>query len=184
MMECFVPRGETVLDLLEYPAFEGIESWIFASRFDRRPPEPIVLQWDPETAGRKKLFYDATIPLMHHDLLEALRASGVDNVDAYSAEIVHPVTGETDSEYLAVNVIGTIKAADLAKSKYADESGFGRIDMDFDSLTISEKAAGGALMFRLAECVTGLVVHDTVKRQLEKRGGFGLTFVHPNDWVG
>lgn len=184
MLECFVPRGETVLNLLEYPEFDGVESWMLASRFDRQLPAPIMLRWDPETAGRKKQYYDATIPLMHRNLLDALRASGVDNVDAYPAEIVHPITGETDSEYVAVNVIGAIKAADLAKSAYTDESGFGRIDMDFDGLTISENAAGGALLFRLAECVTGLVVHETVKRQLELRGGFGLTFVPPNDWVG
>ena len=184
MMECFVPQGQTIKDILDYPLIDGVDSWIAGSRFDPPPPVPIQLSWDPNTRGSKKQFYDATIPLAHRELIAALRGAGVDNLDCYQAAITDSLTGALDEDYLAVNVIGLVRAADLAQSIYSDPSGRGSVDMDFDSLMLSTTAARNLLLFRLAECVTGIVVHDAVKRALELRGGFGLTFVPPEQWIG
>lgn len=184
MLECMVPLGQTAYALSGYPSIDGVESWTLGSRFAREPKHPIVVRWAPDTQGLKKSFYDATVPLMRRELVEALRVAGVDNLDCYDALIEEPETGDLDTGYLAVNVVGTIGAADLTKSAWADLSGRRRIDMDFDSLTIKPLAPRGALLFRLAECTSGLVIHARVKAQLETSGGFGLSFVDPGDWIG
>jgi len=184
MLECLVPENQTILDLRGYPVIDGIDSWLLGSPFARPPTEPIRLEWDPDTEGGKKNLYDATIPLMHKGLLDALQSGGIDNLDFYGVEIVHPITGEIEREYSAVNVLGAIQAADLAQSRFSDPSGRRRIDMDFDGLSISTAATRDLLLFRLAECVSGLVVHELIKRHLESMGGFGLSFVNPEDWIG
>jgi hypothetical protein len=184
MLECLVPRGEERMSPYQYPQLEGIHSWLLGSPFAQPPAEPIQLLWNPDTEGGKKQLYSATVPLVHRDLLQALQSLGVDNLDCYSTDITHPVTAQIDREFFAFNVIGAVKAADLAGSRYADPSGRGRIDMDFDSLAISDAAARGLPLFRLAECVSGLVVHERIRHGLEAMGGFGLSFVAPEDWIG
>jgi hypothetical protein len=99
-------------------------------------------------------------------------------------EILDTKTGRNNYNYMAVNIIGVVAAADLGQSVYEDPWGQGQIDMDFDSLVIDPKKAGGGKLFRLAECVSGIVIHRSVKEYLESKGGFGLSFVHPSDWIG
>src|SRR5438552_144031 len=118
MLECFAPGGEEFTDILEYPLLSGVESWMTGSRFSRPLPEPIQLQWDPDTRGPQKTLYDVTIPLFRAPLLAALRAAGVDNLDSYRTEIRDPRSGRTSRDYFAVNVIGTVAAADLPNSSY------------------------------------------------------------------
>jgi hypothetical protein len=49
--------------------------------------------------------------------------------------------------------------------------------------TIDELKIKGALMFRLAECITAIVIHDSVKRTIESAGIDTLEFVSPDKWV-
>lgn len=184
MLECLIPLGESALAVTGYPVIEGIDSWTLGAPFATPPAEQIVVRWDPETRGFKKSLYDATIPLMRRELIEALKAAGVDNLECFDARIDSPATGEQDTDYMAVNVVGAVAAADLAQSKFSDFSGRRRIDMDFDALVLRPHAPRGALLFRLAECTSGLVIHSRVKEHLESLGGFGLSFVEPADWIG
>lgn len=184
MLECLIPFGQSALAITGYPVIEGIDSWTLGARFASPPAQPIVVRWDPETRGLRKALYDATIPLMRRELVEAMRGAGVDNLECFDARIEAPDTGEHDDSYVAVNVVGAIAAADLAQSKFSDHSGRRRIDMDFDALTLKPHAPRGALLFRLAECTSGLVIHARVKEHLESLGGFGLSFVEPADWIG
>ena len=41
------------------------------------------------------------------------------------------------------------------------------IDTDFDGFTIDETKIGDLLMFRMAECITAILVHEKVRRGLE-----------------
>ena len=184
MLECFVPKGATIVDIRDYPLIDGVESWLMGLRFDATLPEPILLEWDPSTDGLKKKFYDASIPLMTKELVAALRSGGVDNFDCYEVRITDRASGVVDDGYLAVNILGVVAAADLRACAFEDPSGRRLVDMDFDRLQISTTAARGLLLFRLAECVTGLVVHSAVKKHLEAQGGFGLSFVAPQSWIG
>lgn len=169
-------------------------------------PEPMKMEWDDEIAGggivweserqastgprseegvRMKWAYKASDPpLFHKDLVKALRECGVANLEAYEVHITDRKTGKMCTDYLAINLVGLVKAADMGRSK-ADAHGEDRpIDTDFDSVTIDEWAAKGHKMFRLAESVNAIVIHRSVKEYLEMKGGFDLTFTEPENWVG
>lgn len=184
MLECFAPPGEKRMDIRAYPRVNGVASWLAGARFSGPIEQPIRLEWDPKTEGPRKTLYDVTIPLFHKDLVAALREAGIDNLDCYGTEIRHPKEGVTTRDYLAVNIIGLIAAADLEQSQHTAYSPAKLIDVDFDSLVIDPKRTLGARLFRLAECVTGLVIHRSVKDFLHAKGGFGLTFVSPKEWIG
>ena len=113
-----------------------------------------------------------------------MREAGVDNIDCYDAILFDPKTEQKFNNYKAVNIIGVIAAADLGKSKYNAPSGSALIDADFDSLVIDEVKTHGMLMFRLAECITAIVIHDKVRRHIEAKGIKYLNFVPPEKWVG
>ncbi len=184
MLECYFFDEDDYTDVGKYPAIDGVTTWADGRRFDKEIPQPLKFEWEPSSSGPKLAYYKNTIPLLRKDVFEALRAAGVDNLDAYRAEIRDAGTGQADTTYVAVNVIGLVSAADLAKSDHADPSGGRLIDMDFESLAIDPSKAKGMKMFRLAECVTGVLIHKSVKEHLESKGGFGLTFVPPSEWIG
>ena len=186
MLECFAPEGSrTTRDILSYPLLDGVDSWILGARLAASAvPVPLTLEWDPRSKGPKKSFYDATIPLMRKELIHCLFKCGVDNLETVAVEIRDSETGEIDPGYSAINVLGAVAVANLAESKYTDHSGRGQVDLDFDKLVIAPERARGLLFFRLAECVSAIVIASRVKSALEAAGGFGLSFVPPEDWIG
>ena len=185
MMECFAPNNaRTYQNILSYPYIDGIDSWILGSKFKITPPNPLILSWQPNTGGSKKKFYDSTIPLMHKSLHSCLISFGIDNIDIYPVQIIDPESNVTDYDYYAINIIGAVAAANLGESKYTDHTGRGLIDLDIDQLIISEEATLWLPFFRLAECVSGIVVSEKIKEGLEKNGGFGLSFIEPINWIG
>lgn len=173
---------------------------------DLNIPKPIAMVWKDEIAGggpfwemegkpsegprspegvRRKWAYKACDPpLFHQSLVAAIQQCGVDNLEAFPVAIANKQTGEVCNDYLAVNFVGLVKAADMGKSKATQHSPDGMIDTDFDSVVLDEKLARNFRMFRLAENVNALVVHESIKKHLESLGGFELTFTEPKDWVG
>jgi hypothetical protein len=169
-------------------------------------PKPIQMVWKDEIAGggpvwemegkpspgprsadgiRRKWAYKVSDPpLFHKELVTAIQQCGVDNLEVFPVAINDPRTGEVCNDYLAVNFVGLLKAADMSKSQATSHSPDGLIDTDFDSVAINERVVRDFKMFRLAECVTALVVHRSIKEHLESLGGFELTFTEPKDWIG
>ncbi|HTV24725.1 MAG TPA: double-CXXCG motif protein [Polyangiaceae bacterium] len=148
------------------------------------PPRPIVLYWDPEDeAGPAQPLYKAGIPMVRRDVIETLRMAGVDNVETYELEVRSHVTGDVDVSFVAFNIIGVVAAADMGASKIVQDGGPRWIAVPFDSVVIDSKAAHDLPIFRLAENVSAIVIHDRIKRQLEARHA-GLSFVKPESWVG
>jgi hypothetical protein len=128
------------------------------------------------------MFHGAGL-LMTDPLVDALKEAGVDNLDTYQAVIRDPKSNRTWTNYKAVNIIGVVSCADMAKSNTtapADEL----IDVPFEGLAIDDMRAGGALMFRLAEAVGGIVVHEKVRAHLQQAGFNDLRFHDPAVWVG
>jgi hypothetical protein len=115
-------------------------------------------------------FLHQPVPLMRKDLLDTLRAAGVNNLDAYPAELYYPDGSLAEGEYFIVNVIGVIAAADLANSEYDVDQPENLISMGFDSLAIDSEKTKGALMFRLAENIVEIIVHEQVVKAVEKAG--------------
>lgn len=169
-------------------------------------PQPIVMHWDEEIAGggiawelegtpskgprnaqgiRRKWAYKAcNPPLFHKDLITAINECGVDNLETFDVKIIDPTTHEVCEDYKAINVVGLIKAVDMSGSVATVHSEDGLGDTDFDSVKLDEVAIRGLKMFRLAESVNAIVIHNLVKEHLEAKGGFELTFTEPEKWVG
>lgn len=175
--------------------------WFLGQRIASDIPKPIMMKWGPvlnsemdirRTLGprsekgirRQWAYPTAEPPLFHHDLVAALRECGVDNIDVYEALVVDVESGVRCSDYLAINIVGLLRVADMQSSSAVVHSEKGVIDTDFDSLVLDVESIPEVKMFRLAESVNATIVHWSVKKHLETRGGFELTFKKPEDWIG
>lgn len=58
------------------------------------------------------------------------------------------------------------------------------IDADIERLVIDPTRVSGSLMFRLAESVSGIVVHESIRDGLLAAGFHTLSFLRPEEWVG
>ena len=131
------------------------------------------------------LSYDSSVPMMSNDLLACLRTHGVDNIVSYPLVIRNKKTGEEIEGYSAINIIGLVSAADPGETVYSPDNSSRLIDADIDRLAIDSTRTHGFLLFRLAECVTGVVVHRTIKAAVEAAGTFqDISFVEPSEWMG
>jgi len=181
ILECYGPDEEQRASIDTVDNADAL-NWILAERFSQPVPAPIKVTLNANDGVMMPMF-NPSILLMSDDLIAALVEGGVDNLDCYDAELFNPVTKTRFTNYKAVNIIGAVAAADLGKSDctvYNEP----RFDVDFDSLTLDETKTRGLLMFRLAECVTGIVVHESVKRCVERHGIAHLDWVLPEEWVG
>jgi hypothetical protein len=192
IMHCFSPT-EGDLAMLTYKPDHPFRSWSSGTRFSsnpndppfrRPPPEPVRANVKPGYDGVMAEFWDNPVPLMTQRLFKALQAAGVTNIDAYQAEIIDPAKQTVHKNYVAFNIVGKIAAADLKSSTFDASLPERMISMDFGSVTIDEQAARGGLLFRLAESVNAIVVHERIRESLETNGINTLTFVPPEQWAG
>lgn len=169
--------------LITYEPDDPWRNWQMGRRFTADPPVPVSATIEPGESGEMVEMWDGPLPLMTRRLAQALRRAGVDNLDLYEAEILDVESGTLHRGYVAFNVIGAVAAADLAKSDYRAEGG-PLISVDFDSLYVDERKARGALLFRLAESINAILVHESVKSSIEAEGIDTLTFSGPAQWFG
>jgi len=184
MLECYAGADPEAARVARWPAVPGIRSWKLGSRFAVPVPQPLQFELDPNYGSRLLPLYNSTILLMQRRLLDAFQAAGVSNLDVYNASILDPRTKQAHTQHVAVNVIGMISAADMAKSKIDPNVPDRMISTDFQSVVIDEKKPRDALFFRLAENVSAIVVHERVARQIRTTEYPGLTFVPPEQWMG
>jgi len=157
---------------------------------DERPPnDPIELateRYGKKGGGFYRELYWSPIPLFSRRLVETLRKAGVHNLQTYETVLTN-VEGDNPpprDHYLAVNIIGLIDAADMKKSVVSPGSKEELFTTDFDSLVIDEKAPMGMLMFRLAQNISAVLVHQRVKEYVEAAGIDTLTWFRPEEWAG
>lgn len=125
--------------------------------------------------------YDA-YPLFRDDLVAALKDCGVNNIQVFDALVHDPETGEDLRNYKAVNIIGAVAAADMAKSDAIVHSGPALFDVEFDKLVIDPTRARNLPMFRLAEATGTILVHERVRDCLIKKGfDKDLEFFEPGE---
>jgi len=159
------------------------QSWTVGARFTAAPALPIVVKIREgyETAEPRP-FVDVP-PIMSDELLTVLRAAGVTNLDVYDA-VLRSADGSVELKgYKAFNLIGLIKAADLAASTFAPGNPSRFLDASFDGLVIDEKKVKGVLMFRLAEHTSAVVVHGSIRAAIEAAGIAGIEFVQPTQFL-
>ena len=148
-------------------------------------PQPLVYRLDPQRPGNiPEMMDDMSRPLMSDNLIAALRAVGVDNLQLFDAVIEDPTTGAKHTNYKAFNIIGVVAAADMDKSVLMGTSDSTMIDVDFESLAIDENKARPFRLFRLAENVSTIIADEAVKDEVERREIPGMEFYDPADWSG
>ena len=159
--------------------------WFLGRSVTPSLPPPLVYTLNPERLGNIQAMYDDhRFPLMRDDLVAALQAVGVDNLELFDAVIRDPSTGEDHANYKAFNIIGLVAAADMQGSVLMGTSDSTLIDADFEQLAIDEKKAAPFRLFRLAESVSTIIVDQVVKDEVERRGIEGMEFYDPADWSG
>ncbi|TQV85887.1 imm11 family protein [Aliikangiella coralliicola] len=191
MLECYMPIEWDDIALLKSVYFKAIEtwrndidSWRMGKRFVSEIPNPIQVKIRPGYPDAlKEMYYNDAI-IMTKRLVEALQEAGVDNLDTYPCVITNEKTGFRTENYVAVNLIGLVKAADISKSNVVGGDEEHLLDTDFDGVAIDPKKAKDYLMFRLAENTSAIVIHRSVKEHLVKKGFNMLTYVEPKDWIG
>lgn len=182
VMEC---HGSTPNHAMPLRPDDETHLWMSGARFEDAPSKPIIMQWDPDSENDERLtFYEAGVALMTAQLVAALMDAGIDNLDTYKVVIRSPSGKEDCHDYLAVNIIGVVAVADMGESETIDIHGTGStmIDVVFESLVIDEEKAAGHLFFRLGECVSAVIIDESVVNHLNKLGSFGLTFLDPEDF--
>ena len=146
---------------------------------------PLIYTLDPQRPGNLvPFYYDSAYPLMRDDLIEALHAAGVDNIQFFDAVIRDTIKNQDHTNFKAFNIVGLVSAADMNKSTLMGTSDSEMIDVDFDSLAIDEKRASQFKLFRLAENVSAVIVDEVVKNEIERREIPGMVFYDPSDWSG
>ena len=147
-------------------------------------PVPLHYVLEAEPGNVKAMYDEVAYPIMRNDLIEALQAAGVDNLQFFDAIVEEPKTGTKRTDYKAFNIVGTVAAADMGKSVLMGTSDSKMIDVDFESLMIDETKASPFLLFRLAESVSAIIVSEVVKNEVERRNIPGMDFFDPADWSG
>lgn len=167
------------------PRIPGID-FMAGKRFDPTIaiPRPLRYELNPEAPGEMPWFFDAGGPLMHDRMVEALRAAGIDNIDVYDALIVDPDEGSEWTEYKAVNIVGLVAAANMTTSIIDSSDSARLITTKFEKLVLEPERAHGLLIFRLAEKVSAIIVHEKVKAEIEARRIGPLGFIPPEQWFG
>jgi hypothetical protein len=166
---------------LAKPAFGN--SWLFGKPFTTQPVIPIVVSIIKGYETAQALDYFGTPPVISDRFHQALVDAGVDNIDVYDATLMSEDRQTQFSGYKACNIIGLVKAADLAKTVFSRDNPSRLIDASIDSLAIDANSAKGHLFFRLAEYSGAVVVHDSIKRALEKHQFPHLVFSRPESFM-
>ena len=154
-----------------------LDNWMGGNRLEAPVPEPLT--YEIESDGKQLMsFYNTLVPLMSAELLSALASAGVENLELFDATVSDLETGTTYDGYKAVNIVGVVAAADMQQSDSAnlglDDSGL--IDTFFRNLVVDESRIPDVLMFRLAESVKHIIVHESVREAVEAAGLTDLQF--------
>lgn len=185
-MAYFVMVGEgkhPVMPIASGPDFPG--NWYLGRPITDAVPQPLVYTLDPDYGGKPKAMYgEKAIPVMRDDVVAALTGAGVDNIQYFDALLKDPASGTEYRNYKAFNIVGLVACADMSASQLMGTAPARIGDTDFASLVIDESKAGGMLMFRLAENIGAIVVHERVKQAIEAAGIPGFVFYGPGEWSG
>jgi len=151
-------------------------TWFRGSRFRDTPLEPLeikLLPYDGDNPDHGPLippFYDDTVVLMRDDLIEAMETFGVDNLDTYAVNLTDPDDGSVRTDYKAVNIIGLIRAADMNKSTATVHNNIPLVDVSFDKIVLQEEKIQDFLLFRMAENMMTILIHEHLRDYLLEKG--------------
>lgn len=155
--------------------------WLSAIRHTGEVPVPLEINLDPTFGTTLPDFLDDSLLLMSDQMVEAIRRAGVDNIDTYKAVLIDQENDKRFENYNAVQIIGRIAAADLGESDVFDPENIGHTLVQFRKLVVDESKITNALMFRLHENISTILIHDRVKDELEKLDLNFVSIVPPDE---
>jgi len=109
--------------------------------------------------------------LMSARLVEALKSAGVDNLQVFPAVLKDANTGAERKDFVVVNVVGLVAAADM-KASESMALGGGQV---FTKLVVDDTKPHALLMFRLAESLMDVIVHDSIADVIRTGNFHGVT---------
>jgi hypothetical protein len=123
----------------------------------------MVFTTNAKAGETRRDFLDSEFPIMSKRFLELFQGAGVDNLQTFPIIIKSEGDGTIWKDYFGVNVLGVIACADLSKSTYDEIMPDHYI---FDELAIDAKKAKGALLFRLQEDSTSIIMDGSVGKYI------------------
>ena len=158
---------------------EDEDDWMFGQPFTVEPEQPIFVDIREDQENLKRLSFYKNPPVATKAFVDALVEAGVDNIATYDVVL----TSQTDPSitidgYKAINIIGLVKAAGPG-TVYLTDSRIG--DACMKNVELEPRSIKGLYMFRLAQSMRTIVVHEKVKQCLEARGFEDLIFTEPGD---
>jgi hypothetical protein len=159
------------------------EMWMEGRLFTTKPTEPVIATIIPGYEHAELMPYFDNPQLVSNAFHEALVEAGVDNIEVFDA-IIRSEDGSIEHRgYKAMNIVGLVRAADLSETVFSPDNPSRLLDASIEKLVIDENATMGFLMFRLAESVDIVLVHETVKNVIEEKGFPHVVFYEPGDIV-
>lgn len=117
--------------------------------------------------------------LLSDRFVRLLESLGVDNVEYLDARVTFVPDG-SDPAYRVANFLGVVQGLDRNRSDLdMDEDGF---IFGMNAIVFDDSKIGVHKIFRLAEDVMFLIVHEDIKLAAEKAGLTGIRFVADEDW--
>jgi hypothetical protein len=96
--------------------------------------------------------------IMSRKMVDALKQAGADNFQEFATEMIDKQTGQVSHDYVTVNLLGLVSCAKISES---DTSKLGST-FYFHDLVIDPAKTGGLLLFRLADSLIDVLVHEKV----------------------
>jgi hypothetical protein len=158
---------------------EDEDDWMFGQPFTVEPEQPIFVSIVENNESCTLLDFFKSPPIASNAFVDALVEAGVDNIITYDAVLRSRTDPSFTIEgYKAINIIGLVKAAGPG-TVYLTDSRIG--DASMKNVELEPRSIKGLYMFRLAESMRTIVVHEKVKQHLEAKGFKGLEFTAPGD---
>ena len=154
---------------------ESARHWTLGRPLRRLPATPLRLAIERPADSVPVDFQYAGLPIFSDALLKAFLAEGVDNLETSPAVLCEASGREWDG-FFAVNIIGVVACADLAKSEFNDFQQKQQHTVSFESLVLDPSKTRDLLCFRLAEDLSSVIVHRRIAARLAERALTGIRF--------
>ncbi len=159
------------------------DNWMLARPFSVPVQEPVEVTVVPDNEEGILLPFYGVPQIMRTDVLKVLVDVGVNNIDVYKAVLRREDGTLVSDDYVAYNILGAVRATDLPGTKFAAENPSRMIDASIQNLTVTEESARGLLLFRLAESIRLIVVHEKVKKAMEASAIPYIVFLGEGDSI-
>ncbi len=170
-LNSLIDDDTTMIDFASHSEF----SFTLGEKFDESFHPPVKFNVDPRMKGAIIPTLFLPEPVFKEEFVHHLRRLGVENFDDYDTQIL---TNKKKSTYIlgyrAVNIIGLIFCADLAKSQYElyEDMYF------FDRLVInSKKVPSGIDIFRLGEAHEFIIVSKKLADQIDLKSFTDISLI-------